>query len=975
MKTSLSATSPTSATWLFGLLTILAMCVQAHLAPAADTQPALHKTASSFYPPELIARARQNIARYPWAAEARRQLVTTAKPWKAMSDDQLWNLMFGNTLKRSWMVWSSGFCPACKKGVPMYNWQIDAINRPWKVRCPHCKEYFPKNDFAKFYRSGLDEHGVFDPKRADRSLLFNAGHPRPNDPLHKFGVDDGEGFSDGQHTWRFIGAYLIYGQWKQAVMGGIRALSDAYVVTGDPAYAHKAGVLLERVADLYPTFDFLKQAVIYDVPSYAAGYVSVWHDACEETRELVLAYDKVFDALRNDRKLVAFLTRKAEQFKLGVAKHSFADIQRNIEDRILRDPLANRPKITSNYPRTEVAAVVIETVLGGPDSRQRADAILDAMLTRATAVDGVTGEKGLAGYTSYTIQGVAGLLEQFARLDPGFLRNLLKRHPRVHDMYRFHIDTWCMQTYYPLIGDCGSFAVPVKQYAGVTLSKQLDVNPSMYSFLWHLYEATGDAAFIQVLFDANGRTVDGLPYDLFASAPEATQKAVREIIAREGPTIRLGSVNKAQWHLGILRSGWDDAARAAWLDYDAGGGHSHADGMNLGLFANGLDLMPDFGYPPVQYGGWGSPRAVWYTMTAAHNTVVVDGKDQQRVDGRCTLWADGRQFRAIRASGPTLIGGKQYERTVAMIDMSDRDFYLLDVFRVVGGADHAKFMHSHFGTLRTEGLSLEPCGDFGAGTQMRNFRRDPRPAPGWSADWTIEDRLHLLPSARDLHLRYTDLTNDAQAFTCEGWISTRSITGNEEAWIPRIMVRRQAAQAPLASTFVAVIEPYERTSGIAAIRRFDLGTAAGEVYPDSNVVVEGDLADGRRDLIVATDAENPLGRSPARLSRQARVGAIGLDPATATRPAAATRPDRPAPTNLLCTDAELCVVRRDATGSVIGVAISRGSRVQIGGVSIRLKPGTGFAEISLAGDEATVVAGDRSVVEELVIRGRHATPR
>ncbi len=956
-------------------LLALVILVRAAAVPGAESRPSEVKTAGFFYPPELIARARENIARYRPAADARRRLIAAARPWMAMSDDQLWGLMFGNTIKRSWMVWSSGWCPACKKGVPMYNWQIDALGRPWKVRCPHCKEYFPKNDFAKFYRSGLDEHGIFDPKRADRSLLFNVEHPGANDPLRTFGVDDGEGFSDGQHTWRFIGAYLIYGQWKQAVLGGIQALSAAYVVTGDPAYAHKAGVLLDRVADLYPTFDFLRQGVIYDRPSHAAGYVSVWHDACEETRELVLAYDRVFDALRNDRRLVAFLARKAEQFKLGTAKSTFADIQRNIEDRILRDALAQRPKITSNYPRTEVAAAVIESVLGGPGSRERVDAILDAMLTRATAVDGVTGEKGLAGYTAYTIQSVAVLLEQYARLDPAFLGNLLRRHPKVYDMYRFHIDTWCMQTYYPLSGDCGSFAAPVPHYVGVTLSKQLDVNPSMFSFLWRLYEATRDAAFVQVLFDANGGSTDGLPYDLFASAPEAMQKAVHEVIAREGPTIRLHSVNKSHWHLGILRSGPDDAARAAWLDYDAGGGHSHADGMNLGLFARGLDLMPDFGYPPVQYGGWGSPRAVWYTMTAAHNTVVVDGKDQQRVDGRCTLWADGERFHAIRASGPALINGTQYERTVTLIDTSDRDFYLLDVFRVAGGTDHAKFMHSHFGGITTRGLSLQPCGDFGGGTQMRNFRRDPHPAPGWSVDWKIEDRFHLLRTASAPHLRYTDLTHDAQALTCEGWISTRSISGDEEAWIPRVMVRRQAAQAPLASTFVAVIEPYERASGIAAIRRLELGTPASEVCPDSDVVVEIELADGRRDLIVARDVENPLGRSPAPKGAAARLGAIRLDPVAATRSATTSASDRAAPGNLPRTDAELCLIRFEAAGTVSRIAVCRGSRVQIGDTAIRLKPGAEFAEIDLAGGKAAVVAGEPAAVEEIVVRGRDVTPR
>jgi len=118
--------------------------------------------------------------------------------------------------------------------------------------CPHCRELFPKNDFEKFYRSGLDERNVFDPNRADRSLLFNAEHPDPADPLHKFAVDDGEGYVDGEKRWRFIGAYLIYGQWKKAIVDGIISLSAAYAVTGDKAYAHRAGVLFDRVADLYP---------------------------------------------------------------------------------------------------------------------------------------------------------------------------------------------------------------------------------------------------------------------------------------------------------------------------------------------------------------------------------------------------------------------------------------------------------------------------------------------------------------------------------------------------------------------------------------------------------------------------------------------------------------------------------------------------------------------------------------------------
>ena len=211
---------------------------------------------SVFYPRELRQRASANAERFAWAAQIRESVVQAAQPWVGISDEELWALMFGHTIRRSWMVWSSGHCPACKAGVPMYNWRIEALELPWKLRCPHCEELFPKNDFEAFYQSGLDDHGVFDSARADRTLLFNTDHPEESDPLHTFGVDGGEGYTDGENTWWFIGAYLIYGQWKQAVHGGIKYLSAAWVVTGDRSYAHKAILLLDRVADLYPSVNF-----------------------------------------------------------------------------------------------------------------------------------------------------------------------------------------------------------------------------------------------------------------------------------------------------------------------------------------------------------------------------------------------------------------------------------------------------------------------------------------------------------------------------------------------------------------------------------------------------------------------------------------------------------------------------------------------------------------------------------------------
>ena len=892
---------------------------------------------SLFYPAELIEKAKRNAENHAWAKRSRDRIVEAAQPWMAFSDDELWDLMFGSTVRRSWMVWSNGHCPACKEGVPMYNWRIEALRVPWKLRCPHCGQLFPKNDFHAFYRSGLDEHGVFQHGLADRSLLFNTEHPDPDDPLHRFGVDDGEGYRDGENIWWFVGTYLVYGQWKQVVHGGIKALAAAYAATGDPAYARKAGVLLDRVADLYTTFNFKDQAMMYEGPAHA-GYVSTWHDACEEARELAQAYDQVRDALRDDEALAGFLSGKAAKYGIEASKALPGDVNRNIEEGILRDTIGNHERIRSNYPRKEIALITIHSVLDWEGNRDKVYGLIDEMMERATAVDGVTGEKGLAGYCSGVIQSLAQFLARFSRVDPGFLRDMLARHPKLRQTYRFHIDTWCLQQYYPQVGDTGAFAVQVEKYVGVSFSDDPGLEPSMFAFLWRLYRETGDAAYVQALFQSNGSTVDELPRDLFADDPTAFQNDVRAVIDASGTEIEQASVNKTEWRLAVLRSGRGDNRRAAWLDYDSGGPHGHSDGMNLGLFAMGLDLMPDFGYPPVHFGGWSGPKFHWYVSTAGHNTVVVDGKDQERpADGDAALWADGECFRAIRADGPALYRIPRYERTVAMVDVSEHSSYLLDVFRVVGGRDHAKFMHSHFGAVSTHGLTLAPAEDFGYETQMRNFRRDGQPDSGWHADWKVEDRFGYIEEGRDVHLRYTDLTDEAEACTAEAWVALRGFGGNETAWIPRVMVRRQSDDEPLASAFVGVIEAYEGAPAVSGVRRLSMEGEIERGRQLTDVGVEIDLADGRRDVILARDVENTV-RDGGQMVRSDWS---------------------------MRTDGELCMVRRGADGSVSRIAFCNGKSLRAGDTALDFEERTEYAEVGFESGSPEILAGSGDLIQQV----------
>ncbi len=833
------------------------------------------KTKSTFFGHEVRNNIARNAATTPSGVVEKERLVREAAPWADLPLEQLWSRVFGPTINRSWMVWSNGHCPDCLKPVVMYDWKIDAVKRPWKLACQHCHSAFPKNDFKAFYESGLDGSGVFDHSKADRKLLFNTEHPDPADPLHMHGVDDGTGFVRDGNTWRFIGAYLVYGEWKQFILAAINALAAAYVVTGDRGYARRAVVLLDRVADVFPGFDYINQGLVYEKP-LSAGYVSVWHDANMEQADLLIAYDQVFDAIAGDAELIDFLSAKAKQTGNANPKRTATDIQKNINERLIAEPLSHPEKIHANFPALHAIIVTTRAILGWENTSERASlyAYWADMLKRMSAIDGVTGEKGLQTYTHITLRWTAKAISLFMLADSGFIAEMVKRVPNFGRTFRFHIDTWCGdKNFYPNEGDAAWFGAPSPEYLGlgglrssapsaggvgkhynkpIGSGKSPGAVPSMDRLIWELYGATGDTDFIRLLVQENQGKFEDAVFDLTLADNAGVVAQIKETLDREGKALNVSHcVNLEKWHLAILRSGQPGKQRAVWLDYDTGGLHAHQDGLNMGLIAKGLDLMPDAGYPPVQFGGWDTQKARWYYHTAAHNSVVVDGKTQSNrgygvpLPGFTRVWSQTPTLKSVFAVAPALYGIPRYERSLLMVDLSDDDFYAVDLFHVVGGSDHAKFIHSTYSEMTTQGLNLAPGADFGGGTLLRNFKGDASPGQGWSADWKVQDKFNVLPEPRDIHLKYTDLTHGAQACTHEGWYVAGPYSSVEETWLPRIMLRRQGAPG-LGSLFAGVFEPYVGKSNIASIKRLDAGTAPEA----SSAAIEVTLADGRRDVIL-----------------------------------------------------------------------------------------------------------------------------
>ncbi|HUT75731.1 MAG TPA: heparinase II/III family protein [Armatimonadota bacterium] len=139
----------------------------------------------------------------------------------------------------------------------------------------------------------------------------------------------------------------------------------------------------------------------------------------------------------------------------------------------------------------------------------------------------------------------------------------------------------------------------------------------------------------------------------------------------------------------ILGTGEGTAQVQAHLQYSTGHGHSHADSLSLLLWARGREMLSDLGYT------WTRAR-VWTTATASHNTLVVDQRNQEYrgVEGNLRLFAAGSLSSVVEAEAAAAYPGSSvYRRLVALVNRPGGLPFVVDIFRVTGGATHDWFLH------------------------------------------------------------------------------------------------------------------------------------------------------------------------------------------------------------------------------------------------------------------------------------------
>ncbi len=775
---------------------------------------------------------------------------------------------------------------AINKKYTTYGWIMDSFEDPWKIKCPDCGRSFPTNDFRSYYRLGLDEKGLFDRELAEKrhvekfgglhgfGYLKNELYPEMGDT---WGVDDGFGYV---HTYTdkngetvteqhcYI-AYYIHFMWmsqygnKTSVEYIIISLMYAYLYTGDEKYGCAGAVLLDRIADVYPTFDWYKWSEWRDCKAQYRGVMCdrIW--SCGPAKNFAEAYDAFYPCF-DDKRVTDFLSAKSKKYKMS-SKDTGDDIRRNIEIGLLEEIYSDciTGDLFANFGATQdtlVAAAVayndperskemIEYAFragkpegSGPPGNRKGLNILP-QLVGVIDRDGM-GTEVSPSYNTMWINGLLNVADYLSRLDL-FKSYDLYKNPKFLRMFYAHIPTLMGGYYTAQIGDTDAFA---------GIGKSVSANTAKYAYL-----ATKDIKFAQLMHFANGGSAKGLRYPETYKEPSRLEDEVNSVINKYGK-LQMGSTAQYGYGLYALRDGKSDGSintvRDFWMYGGANNGHGHRDSLNLGIDAFGLNMAPDLGYPKDT--GTEPNRIQWVSATISHNTVVVDNISQKpsKFRGSPLHFDDSGKVKLMDVRRKeSYEQTSEYRRTVLMIDINDEVSYGVDFFRVTGGNDHLYSFHSQSNNVTTDGLTLkaeepkntyagykysayfekapDPHPDSGKTwdgnhltyppgyTWMDNVTSDTSPEKQFSVDFKITDFRKVLKDGNGLHLKMT-MVNDFfldEVTVLSGYPVDNY--KNPDTDIKYVLARRTGRE--LDTLFSTVFEPYkddryiEKISSVSAV--------------------------------------------------------------------------------------------------------------------------------------------------------------
>lgn len=866
------------------------------------------KTRSSYYTEEKRAIAMKNAEKYTWAEDIVKATVNAAETYVGR-EDTFWSMVTTQELPRNIRVGyrydpKHNLCRYCGADIVAltgsnYAYTYNVELNPWKVQCPSCRNYFPSNDFASFYKSGIDANGNWSyalAKQNGAQYLKNNLYPEKG---AGWGVDDGYGYRTGKNfstgtgqTWEETHTYIAYynhwALWYNGYLEDVMNISAmAYVYTGEAKYGRIAAVLVDRIADVYPAMD----VGVYDPKYWNNGWYGgkilggIWETGLVSS--VAKAYDAVFD-LYDDPEVVSFLSARASKYKMANKKTTGNMIRQNIDDNFLREAIKalNTKQIYGNFGFHQQTAATIAVVL---DTLPETSNLLNWMMTGGGEVtptilknvsrDGAGNESSPSynyGWASSMCE-IANTLDGYDR----YTQADLYSNPKIVKMMKMNFPLTLLRKGTAAIGDFDGVDAQTLTFG---------VNTLIPAFM-----RTGDVELGQMIYFLNGSTVAGAHGTIFTDTSKLQNK-LQAVIDEHGEYPFDKSMQMTDYGFAVLRNGTktdtEDTQQDFWMKYGSTQGHGHPAKLNLGIDAFGLALAPDMGYPSTTLGT--NDIVNWERSTIIHNTVQVNNVSQKETYAtENPLHFDHTdRVKVMDVDAPNAYDATSvYRRAVVMVDAGDGNSYGVDFFRIIGGSSHIYSFHALSNSVaETTGLNLVAQSGTYAGTSvaygpgnvasghdgLTSVKKDTAPAAKFAIDFAITDFRNHSTKGGTKHLRMTQM-NDFTATDVATALGRPPIINGNPSWLQFALVRRTGSN--LKSLFMTVFEPYCKERFIANEEVVSMMRTGGAAFGtnDAARAVKITLANGRVDYVMFSTNNAVTWKIDNKFAFQGAFGVLSME--------------------------------------------------------------------------------------------------
>jgi hypothetical protein len=247
-----------------------------------------------------------------------------------------------------------------------------------------------------------------------------------------------------------------------------------------------------------------------------------------------------------------------------------------------------------------------------------------------------------------------------------------------------------------------------------------------------------------------------------------------------------------EMRIGHLRTGIDGRESLLLMNASHWGNHHEYDSLNIYYWKSGREILSDPGYL------WDHPLKMQNMRTVAHNTVVLDEKNQAAKErgGKVLVFETSDHVKVMEMTSDAYPGAKLYRRTSAIIDHGNGNNYVVDFFRVEGGKIQDYIFHGAESTCRTEDIDLRPL----SSAKLYDFSNI-RTAGGnsiWRAGWKSGQFMNCVAWSAGLE--------GETVFVAEGWGQRDWKNSDIGVTIPYFVRRHEGEGEKL---FITVFEGYQ----------------------------------------------------------------------------------------------------------------------------------------------------------------------